>query len=319
VTGAWLVTGASGLLGSHVVLEAVARARPVIACYGAHPVTFAKAEAVPLSLLDAAAVRRLIATHKPPVIVHCAAETRVDYCEEHPEHASRLNVDATVAVASAAARINAKLVYVSTDSVFDGRTGHYTEDDVPAPCNVYAATKLAGEEAARTAADHLVLRTNMFGWSPRGRTLAEWVVDTLQRGERVPGFTDVVFAPVIVNQLAGIIGEAVDRGLRGTYHVGATAALTKFEFARLIARAFGYDPGHVTPSVSADAGLRARRPLKTDLVSDRIVAALGRPMPAIADGILMFRQLRDRGHHLTLRAALASNPEGDPDGAISAR
>lgn len=302
----WMVTGASGLLGANLALETIARGHPTTACYGSHELALNGAECLPLPLTDPAAVREVIASQRPRIIVHCAAETRVDYCEDHPDVADAVNVRGTRAVAESAAHVGAKLVYVSTDSIFEGGTGRYSEDDEPTPQNVYALTKLAGEQMVRReTANHLIVRTNLFGWSAQPTlSLAEWILDRLERGLTVPGFTDVVFSPVLVNHLAEIIFEAVARDLRGTYHVSASSTVTKYTFAQMVGKSFGFDPAQVIPASSADAGFRARRPLNTSLSSDRIVSALGRNMPSVEDGILLFRRLRDAGHKSKLRAAL---------------
>lgn len=302
----WLVTGASGLLGVNLASNAVALGHHTIACYGRQAVDVQGAECVPLTLTDPAAVEKLIAAHRPVVVVHCAAETRVDHCEDHPGEARMVNVDGTRSVTQAAARVGATLVYISTDSVFDGQEGQYDEDGKPAPLNIYARTKLEGEGIVREgASDHLIVRTNIFGWNAQPRlSLAEWMLDRLEKGMTVPGFTDVTFSPLLVNHLADVIFHAVSRGLRGTYHMGAGDWTTKFEFARSLCRIFEFDQRLIVPSVSSGAGLKAMRPRNTSLNSTRIARALTKDMPMIQDGLVAFRRLRDSGYHARLRSTL---------------
>ena len=125
-------------------------------------------------------------------------------------------------MASAAARCGTKIVYISTDSVFDGARGGYREQDEPHPLNVYAKSKLAGEKAVAALCDNpLIVRTNIFGWNVQPRlTLAEWVIQSLSEGGRIPGFTDIIFSPLLVNDLARLVGDMLNGGLKGIYHVG---------------------------------------------------------------------------------------------------
>ena len=129
--------------------------------------------------------------------MHCAAATNVDWCEDNPKQAEAINVQATADLAEIAAALNARFVYISTDSVFDGKRGDYAETDEPAPLNVYARSKLAGEqETLRLNAAAIVVRVSIYGWNAQKKeSLAEWVLRRLEEGSDVPGFTDVFFTP----------------------------------------------------------------------------------------------------------------------------
>ena len=193
-----LVTGASGLLGANLVLTALDRGMPVMAVSNRVPFRHPDAESASLDVRDADAVRAVVARVRPDVVVHTAALTDVDACEGDPALAHAVNAHAPGVLARAAAEAGARLVHVSTDAVFDGQRGGYTEADPTSPVNVYARTKLDGERAVLAASpDHLVVRTTLFGWNAQPKkSLAEWVLGRLDAGERVPGFTDAVFAPL---------------------------------------------------------------------------------------------------------------------------
>jgi dTDP-4-dehydrorhamnose reductase len=302
-----LVTGASGLLGANLVLAARARGHAVTALYHRRSVRFADVDARPLDLCDEGAVADLFHQVRPHTVVHCAAATAVDWCEDHPEEAHRLNAEAAGAVARGAAAVGARVAYVSTDSVFDGARGGYREDDAPMPVNTYARSKLAGEEEVRAALPGaLVLRTNLYGWNAQKKqSLAEWVLGRLEAGEPVPGFTDVSFAPLLVNDLAETILDLLDRGAEGTFHLASSDACTKYEFARGVAEVFGYDPALVHPARSDSAAFRAARPRLTSLDPSRAAAVLGRPMPTVLEGLRRFRTLRDDGYVDNLKACTA--------------
>jgi dTDP-4-dehydrorhamnose reductase len=210
-------------------------------------------------------------------------------------------------LARAAARVDAQVAYVSTDSVFDGERGGYTEDDAPAPLNAYARSKLMGEVRVREALPTaLLLRTNLYGWNAQPKqSLAEWVLARLEAGAPFPGFGDLVFAPLLANDLAAMILEMLERGMSGTWHLAAADACSKADIARALAEEFGHDPALVVPARSRDAGLFAPRPLNTSLDASRAAAALGRPMPTIREGLNRFRALREGGYVNLLKACTA--------------
>lgn len=293
-----LVTGASGLLGANLALLARARGMAVTALHGRHPFQAEGIESRPLELADEASIGAALDEARPRWVVHCAAATGVDWCEDHPDEAERINAAASGALARAAARVGARLAYVSTDSVFDGERGGYTEDDDPAPLNAYARSKLWGEHRVREALPGaLVLRTNLYGWNAQPRqSLGEWVLGRLEAGAPFPGFFDVVFAPLLANDLAGMVLGLLERGTYGTLHLAASDAVSKYDFARAVAEEFGHDPDLVTPARAADAAFRAPRPRDTSLDATRAAAALGRSMPTVRQGLRRFRALRDGGY-----------------------
>jgi dTDP-4-dehydrorhamnose reductase len=299
-----LVAGASGLLGATVLTLAHDCGREVAGTFHEHPIQLPGVNIREVDLCRPEQVREVVRDVRPEWIVHCAAVTDVDWCERHPEPTWEMNVRAAGDVARAAAEIGAGVVYISTDSVFDGMRGGYSEDDAPAPLNVYARSKLTGERAvADNNARAIILRTNLFGWNCRPKlSLAEWVLDRLESGTPFPGFEDVVFAPLLVNDLADIIFDLIDRGGSGLYHAGSAEAMSKYEFARLIARVFDLDADLVRPARLADQPLAAPRPLNTALRADKLSRELNRTMPAMTDMVQRFKTLRTGGYVARLKA-----------------
>ena len=299
-----LVTGASGLLGANLVLTALDRGMPVMAASNRVPFRHPDAESVSLDLRDADAVRDVVARVRPDVVVHTAALTNVDACEDDPETAHAVNAHAPGVLATAAAEVGARMVHVSTDAVFDGARGGYVESDPTNPVNVYARTKLDGERAVLAASpDHLVVRTTLFGWNAQPKdSLAEWALGRLDAGERVPGFTDAVFAPLEASTLGGLLLDLAGLGASGVLHLGSADAVSKYEFARAVAQVFGHDADLVDPVVMADVPFRAPRPARTALDASRAAGLLGRPLPSTRDGVERMRALRDEGWADRLRA-----------------
>jgi len=298
-----LITGTSGLLGSNLVLAL----REAFTILGTDlcPADPDEVDTEQLDITSPESVRALVSRFEPQVIIHCAAETRVDHCEEHPEEAYRTNVEGTSILASAGAAVNAKMIYISTDSVFDGNRGHYQENDETHPMNIYAQTKLSGERAVeRECADHLILRTNMFGWNRLSKlSLAEWVLDRVENDpQKVPGFTDIIFSPLVVNHIGHIIQDMIQKDLRGLYHAAARNKCSKYDFARMVCDVFGKNPDRIYAARSDDFSFKAPRPKDTSLAVAKITAALEKPMPSVLEGIRYFRRLLDHGYVDRLRS-----------------
>jgi dTDP-4-dehydrorhamnose reductase len=312
-----LVTGVSGLLGLNLALQVadrfqvtgVLRGKRCILANGRAPFETALAD---LTLPGEAG--RLLEQVQPDVLVHCAALTNVDHCEADPQEAERVNAWLPGELARAAARVGVHMVHISSDAIFDGRRGNYTEADAPNPINVYARTKLEGERAVEAAnPDALIARMNFYGWSWQGtRSLAEFFFNKLAAGQPVSGFTDLVFCPLLVNDMIEILLRMIELRLSGIYHVVSSEYQSKFAFARMLAREFGFDEELVSPASHKTGGLvAARSPLLT-LRSDKLARALGRELPAQEPGMRRFVELYRRGFPQALRSVFV-----EPDHSLA--
>jgi dTDP-4-dehydrorhamnose reductase len=290
-----LITGASGLLGATITLRALELQKSVLGVSRHNPLDIPCVRC--LDLTDFEGTRRLVLNLRPSAIIHCAATTDVDYSENHPDEVHENNVRVSALLAQLAAESNARYMQISTDSVFDGRDGLYSENDSPRPLNVYARTKLLAEqEATRAHPRPLIVRVNFYGWNLHGgKGLAQWILEELSQGKTLKGFTDVFFCPLLVNDLAEILLTMQDLDLAGIYHVVGSERISKYDFATRLATTFGFDPCQIVPSSIADANLRAVRPQDTSLRTEKISLALCRPMPDVGSGIQKFCDL-DEGN-----------------------
>jgi dTDP-4-dehydrorhamnose reductase len=281
------VTGASGVLGMAVALDARKRGYEVIALYHSVVPAIPDASAEKLDIRNSIEVERYFSRIRPDGIIHTAAEVRVDWCEDHPDEAASTNVEGSRNIAEAARNCGSSLLFVSTDSVFRGDRGNYLEDDETFPLNVYARTKLAGEDAVLGAfPTAIVARTTFYGWGGEHKPgLLGWILGELEHGRELPGFTDVVFCPVPVEDVAEVLLDLFERNCSGRYNVVGSEAISKYNFARRVAQKLGYDPNLVKPSKLVDLNMRARRPLDTSLNIERLRKMLGRDMPNVAEGL----------------------------------
>lgn len=279
-----VVTGSTGRLGRAVVDAARAAGHPV------EPL--ARSEAQPCDLTEPAEVHRRITTFRADLVVHAAGATDVDACERDPDDAVRRNVDATRHVAEAASAIDAHLVYVSTNHVFDGTADRpYREDDPPSPPSVYGSTKLAGERLLDASAT--VVRTAWLTGAD-GRGVVGAILAAASTDDPMRFVIDEVAQPTFATDLAPVLLRLGEQRHAGCIHATGEGAVSSCELAREVLTAIGDDPDRVEP-ITADelAGRVARRPRNGVLDGTRLVATLGHGLPdhrtSLADLLLRLR------------------------------
>jgi dTDP-4-dehydrorhamnose reductase len=298
-----LVTGASGLLGLNLSLAM--HRRHAITGVDRSRLVGVPFELLRADLLDAGAEARILDSVRPEAVVHCAAWADMDACEVDPAGAQRVNAELPGTLARSCAQRGIRLIYISTDGVFDGsKQGAYTEEDMPNPQGAYSRTKLEGERNVLSADPRaLVARVNFFGWSLAGnRSLAEFFLGHLMAGEACQGFNDVWFCPLFAGHLANILVEMLEQGLSGLYHVVGSEALTKYEFGLRIARQFGLDESLIRPISVEESGLRARRSHNLRLSVHKLSTDLKQEIPSLSTGLPEFFAQYQQGYPQELRS-----------------
>jgi dTDP-4-dehydrorhamnose reductase len=292
-----LVTGASGLLGLNLALEA-SHQHEVIGSVNKNAIQTTEFTVLRSDLTIPGAIEQLLEESQPDWVINCAALANLDACEAEPVLAQKLNSELPGKLAEYVARGGARLVHVSTDAVFDGKRGGYSEEDEPNPLSHYARTKLAGEQVIFEAnPEAIVARVNLFGWSLSGkRSLAEWFFNNLSAGNKIMGFTDVFFCPLHVNDLANILLKMVKNELKGLYHVVSSECISKYDFGVRLARIFAFDPTLITPTLVSEAGLVAARSPNLTLKSNKLSKALGEETPDITHGLSRFHAQYMQGY-----------------------
>jgi dTDP-4-dehydrorhamnose reductase len=218
-----------------------------------------------LDVTNRTAVNAAVEGFRPHVVVHCAAWTAVDACEDDPDRAFGVNAVGTRHVAEAAERWDAHLVYVSTDYVFDGTSAvPYTEWDHPNPVSVYGRSKRAGELEVRPGAT--IVRTSWVNGA-RGANMVKTVLGLAAKPGPLRFVADQRGCPSFCSDLAGALRVLATERLPGTFHVTNQGVTTWYEFARAVVRSAGGDPGRVEPigTDELDPPRRAPRPANSAL------------------------------------------------------
>ena len=292
-----LITGASGLLGINLAMEAM-RAHEVI---GVDRGTLKSApfQVLKADLLKIDEIQSILDLTQPDWLINCAALANLEKCEEDPRQAKILNTDVPWELADACKKTDIRFVHVSTDSVFDGtKEGSYVEEDQTSPPGIYSQTKLDGECAVQEVNPQAVIaRVNFYGWSLGGRrSLAEFFVNNLSEGKNVNGFTDVIFCPMLVNVTARLLLEMLQKDLSGLYHVVGTQPMSKYQFGVEVARRFGLDETLISPQSVEASDLTAKRSHNLWLSTHKLSTDLGHEIPMFSTGLEEFYTQFQQGY-----------------------
>jgi dTDP-4-dehydrorhamnose reductase len=271
-----LLTGASGFLGRRISKALEGRAE-VTGSYHTRPVR--QGSEVPLDVRDKEAVFSLWRRRRFDVCIHASACCSLEACERSPQKAWALNVEGSQNIAEACRRFETRLIYISTDHVFDGEPDPaFGEEDEPRPIQQYGLTKREGEKRALAVPEALSVRFPLlYGNSgpDEKATFVSAVIDLLMRGEAVRADANQVRYPVLVDDAAQLIGQLALQKVAGILHFSGAEGVTKFNWAMKIAEALGGVPSRIVaePEVSI-----AARPRNNRLACTRL-AALGLPFP----------------------------------------
>ena len=298
-----LITGASGLLGINLALEAMGEHEVIGIDRG--KLKSAPFQVIKADVLKWDEINSILDSVSPDWFINCAALANLENCEEDPAQARILNTDLPGDLATACAKRNIPFIHLSTDSVFDGtKEGMYTEEDEPNPPGVYSQTKLEGERVVQQVNPQAIIaRVNFFGWSLGAkRSLPEFFVNNLREGKNVNGFTDVVFCPMWVNHLSRTLVEMLEKDLHGLYHVVGAQAMNKYQFGVEVARKFGLRESLIEPQSVERSGLTAKRSHNLHLSVHKLSTALGHELPGFSTGLDGFYTQFQQGYPQKIRS-----------------
>lgn len=263
-----LVTGGSSLPGYSCISLLLKNDYNVIGLYYSHeiPLKDERLKKFSVDVRDYTSLEKIFERFRPEIIIHMAAYGDVDGCEKDHRKAWEINVYGTLSIVRLANIYSRYLIYLSTDYVFDGERGNYSEDDPPNPVNYYGLTKLCGEISVMSSnIDFLVIRaSSIYGFGPGRRNFAKFLMKKLSRGEYVKALIDQYTTPTHATLLAEVIIEVIKKRLNGILHV-AGERLSRYDFALKFAETFGFDKSLVGKACMDDFKWLARRPRDSSL------------------------------------------------------
>ncbi len=295
-----LVTGVGGQLGHDCVNELAARGHEAVGS-DIHPVysgvpdgsAAACGPYVQLDITDQAAVARTVAALRPDAILHCAAWTAVDAAEDprNRDKVRSINVDGTRYLAEAARAADAKMLYISTDYVFDGQGDRpwQPDDNSYAPLNYYGETKLAGEQAVRDTLDKYFIVRIAWVFGINGRNFIKTMVSVGKTHDAVRVVNDQIGTPTYTFDLARLLVDMIETDRYGYYHATNEGGyISWYDFCCEIYRQYGLQT-KVTPVTTAEYGLSAAaRPFNSRLDKSKLIEAGFRPLPPWQDAVARY-------------------------------
>lgn len=296
-----LVTGSNGLLGQKLslLIKQQGNLQLVATARGKSALPLTANEFYSLDITDPQAVEQVLTSVRPDVIINSAAMTLVDQCEEQREACWKANVTAVQNLVAVCEKINAHLVHVSTDFIFDGSHGPLDETATPAPINFYGESKLAGEKVIMASkASWCILRTVLvYGiTADMGRSnIVLWVKESLTEGKKIQVVNDQFRTPTLAEDLATGCLLAALKKAKGIYNVSGKDFITPYDIAIKTAAYFNLDASLIKSTDSHHFKQIAKRPLVTGFIIDKARKELGYEPHSFDEGLqIMAKQIIQR-------------------------
>ncbi len=293
------ITGASGMLGTALVSR-LSKIHEIFATSRSKGVEGQNIEWSCFDLTDTTLLNKWLEVAKPDLVIHCAAIVNVDACEGNIELVKKLHIETTKVMVNYLDINNGRLIYISTDSVFNGeKQGAYSEIDAVNPLNIYAMTKFFGEKSVQQMRNGLILRVNIVGWTQgKDASFFEWVLKGLIDKVPLNLFHDVYFSPLHVDDLSLIIEKIIDRPIFGLYHCASNDSISKYSFGKKVAETFCLSDSNINKISVEEMKFKANRPKNMALNIEKISFALECDLPSVIDAIKLMKDQYDKNGDL---------------------
>ena len=281
-----LVIGASGFIGSYLV-KRFSVSHDVMGTCLSKPWK----GLVHMDMCDEASIAAVFSRFKPETVIIAAAVPNVDFCEQNNDVSYRVNVAGVRNVADACRKSGSKIVFFSTDYIFDGKSGPYDENAAPTPINYYGLNKLEGEGIVREVEKHLIVRTTIvYGWEQVSKNFADKFIKSLRAGQPFKVPTDQFGNPTYVENLTKAVQEMVEKDRQGIYNVSGSEYCNRYDFALRIAEIFNLDKKLVIGVTTAELNQPAKRPLRAGFKVEKFRRELSTKLLNIDEGLRLMKK-----------------------------
>lgn len=274
-----LIIGSNGMLGQRLTEFYANCSNCQLLCVSAEEKSFFEnVEYRTLDITNKNSVREVVLDFFPDYIINTAAFTNVDKSETEKENAWKINVNGVENISLYSWTVDAHLIHLSTDYIFDGKNGPYTEEDKPCPIGYYGRTKLASENAIRTSGVRFtIVRTNvLYGPAKFGRPdFVKWVINSLKEGKKINIVRDQINNPTYIDDLVDALHKIIEFKKEGIYNIGGKEVLSRYDFTLRIADFFKLDKSLIVPIKTKELNQPAPRPLKSGLITLKAETELG--------------------------------------------
>lgn len=289
-----LVFGANGMLGQRLIeFYSKQSNTQLLACSAENDPVFEDIEYRKIDITRRDEVKDLCYDFYPDVIVNAAAFTNVDLSETEREQAWKINVKGVEYIAEVSRVMDSHIIHISSDYIFDGKKGPYSEKDQPNPLGYYARTKLASENVLRTSGTYnTILRTNvLYGIAHNSRPdYVRWVVNSLNNNQKIRIVTDQINNPTFIDDLIQAISKVIEYKKYGIFNIGGKEFLSRYDFTIKIADFFNLDKNLIFPITTEDLHQPAPRPLKSGLITLKAQTQLGFKPHSITESLIKMKK-----------------------------
>ena len=287
----FFITGGSGLLALKWALSQQDKV-DIVLCLHHRVINLDRVKTVLCSLNSINNIVNCLQQERPDVVIHAAGLTDINKCEKKPKLAEYVNVTITRNVAVACALEGVRLVYISTDQLFDGSQSLYLESDIASPINIYGATKVKAEgEVSKQDKRSLIIRTNFYGWGTTYRqSFSDFILKSLKNKREIKLFDDVYYTPILVHSLSVIIHDLINIDASGIFNIVGDDKISKFKFGQKLAREFNLDLGLIQASKLMSDSSLVQRPNNMALSNCKVKKILGKRVISIDNDIKILYQ-----------------------------
>lgn len=289
-----LITGSNGMLGQRAVQFYLKNENvELLATSVEEKSLIENVDYISCDIKDRNSIKKIILDYCPDFIIHTAAFTNVDLSEKLREDAWKINVKGVEYISEAARAIDTHIIHISTDYIFDGKDGPYSENAIPNPLGYYGRTKLASENALRISNTYFtILRTNvLYGIALNSRPdFVRWVVSSLDENKNIRIVNDQINNPTFIDDLVQAINKIIEFKKTGIFNVGGIEFLSRYDFTLRIADYFNLDKKLITPITTEELKQPARRPLKSGLIILKAETELGYKPHSIVESLAAMKK-----------------------------
>ena len=227
---------------------------------------------IKLNAVNIEEVEKYLISVKPETVINCVGIGDIDFLEKNPTIAYKINSDSAKNIAKICNKLGIYMIHISTDSVFDGQTGMYKENNKVNPLNIYTKSKALAENYVQdNVKNSVIVRTNFYGFDKKNKWFFNWIINSLSSGKKITGFTDLIFNPLEISNLSNLLIELTTIKYEGIIHLSSNDFLSKYDFIMKVASVFNFDKNLI---IKGNSSFPVKRPKNTTLdnsISKRIL------------------------------------------------
>ena len=287
------VLGGSGLIGSSILTEKT-NLEKIIYTYNKNKIK-TNHEGVQINILkDYEKLQKFLDLQKPDVVVNTISNSNPCYCEENQKETFEVNVEFVKEIFELSNKNNFRLIQFSSDYVFEGKKGKYTEKDKPNPINYYGYSKYMAEKIVLKNSSNTVIRTSQVFGKNHDARFFNFVIENLRKGEKIDIYDDIFLSPTFVDDLIISLFKIIRKSLTGIFHVSGPECISKYEFAKYIAKVLKFDENLINPVSIFKSEHKMNYPSNTCLDNTFTSTKLEQKFHSVKESLELFKNTMEK-------------------------